>query len=94
MKFIWGEKKRLSNLKKHGIDFADAKTVFDGVTVTFLDEKEDYGEPRQITLGILSEVAVVVVVHVDSENVIRVISIRKATKGEKRIYYEKISDQI
>ena len=54
MRFIWHEPKRQANLKKHGMDFADAERVFAGPTFTFEDDREDYGEQRWVTLGLLS----------------------------------------
>jgi uncharacterized DUF497 family protein len=53
MKFIWDEVKRQSNLKKHAIDFVNAEKVFTGSTFTFEDNREDYGEQRWVTLGLL-----------------------------------------
>ena len=46
MKFTWRESKRNSNLKKHGLDFADAEKVFAGPMAVFEDISEDYGEQR------------------------------------------------
>jgi uncharacterized DUF497 family protein len=46
MRFIWHEPKRQANLKKHGVDFADAERVFAGPTFAFEDDREDYGEQR------------------------------------------------
>ncbi|MEW5805058.1 MAG: BrnT family toxin [bacterium] len=81
MKFTWDEEKRKANLVKHGIDFADAKAVFAGATFTFEDDRFPYGEQRFITLGML-EGKVVVIVHTERNKVIRVISMRKATRNE------------
>src|SRR4051794_27188610 len=50
----WDERKRNLNLKKHGIDFADAEALFDGPTVTVEDARLAYGEQRLVTLGILN----------------------------------------
>ena len=51
MRCSWSEAKRQSNLKDHGLGFADAPQVFDGVTNTFEDDRFDYGEQRFVTLG-------------------------------------------
>lgn len=72
MEFEWDENKRLSNISKHGIDFVDATVVFEGETVTVEDDRFIYGEVRFITLGLL-ESRVVVVVHTERENRIRII---------------------
>ncbi len=66
MEFEWDENKRLSNIRKHGIDFADAEAVFEGDTVTVEDNRFDYGEVRFITLGLL-EGDVVVVVYTEQK---------------------------
>ena len=90
MRFIWDETKRKSNLLKHRLDLADAEKVFAGVTFTFEDDRFDYGEPRFITMGTLHDM-VVVIAHTESEREIRIISVRKATKNEQKIYYKGFS---
>ena len=91
MRFEWEEKKRLSNIKKHGIDFVDIPAMFDGDIVTVIDDRFDYGETRYQTLGLLKS-RVIMVVHAESETVIRIISARKANKYEEKIYFSEISD--
>ena len=85
MRFIWHEPKRQANLKKHGVDFADAERVFTGPTFTFEDIREDYGEQRWVTLGLLG-VKVMVIVHTEAEEEIRVISMREADKDEQQLF--------
>jgi uncharacterized DUF497 family protein len=87
IKFVWDEVKRRSNLSKHGLDFARVAEVFSGTTFTMPDDRFAYGEARYFTLGRLN-VTVVVVVHTEDNNTIRVISFRKATKHEQRLYFE------
>ncbi len=91
MHYEWDEPKRRRNLRKHGIDFADAVQVFDGLTVTLEDSRFEYGETRFLTLGLL-RTHVVVIVHTETEEVIRIISVRKATKNEEIHYYQEIAD--
>lgn len=92
MRFTWGEAKRESNLAKHGFDFADAETVFSGATFTLDDDRFVYGERRFITLGMLRGM-VVVIAHTEQEDaLIRIISMRKATKHEQRIYFQGFSN--
>ncbi len=79
--FTWDARKRLENLRKHGVDFADAYRVFDGFTVTQEDTTGAYGEQRFMTLGYLNG-RVVSVIHTERSSGIRVISIRKATQHE------------
>jgi uncharacterized protein len=53
--FVWDEAKRRLNLRKHGVDFADSEKIFRGVTFTAEDIREDYGEQRFLTLGLLED---------------------------------------
>ncbi len=89
MEFEWDSAKRISNLEKHGIDFADASKVFENASVTIEDSRFDYGERRFVTFGLLNE-SVIAVVHTERENRIRIISARKATKHERSNYLKKI----
>lgn len=91
MRFEWDEAKRRVNIRKHGIDFIDVPSVFRGVTVTIEDTRFDYGETRFITLGLLKE-HVVVVAHTEQDDLIRFISVRKATKNEEKNYFTQIAD--
>jgi uncharacterized protein len=89
--FEWDEAKRLVNLRKHGIDFADAGKIFDGITFTAEDDREEYGEHRYLALGLLED-QVVSVAHTERGEAIRLISIRKATKNEARFYFSQITN--
>ncbi len=89
MNFTWDENKRRSNLIKQGFDFNDAKYVFADLTFTFEDDRYDYGEQRFITLGLLQG-RFVAIVHTDSNGEIRIISFRKGTKHEQRIFSDNI----
>ena len=89
MRFEWDERKRQSNLDKHGVDFADLEPIFAGETVTVLDDRFDYGEYRFITFGVLSGV-VLAIAHTETDEVIRVISARKATSHEEESYFKQI----
>lgn len=91
MKFEWDETKRQSNIKKHGIDFVDAQSIFGGYTLTIEDDRYDYGEERFVTFGVLDG-RVVAVVHTETKELIRIISIRKATKYEEKEYFSQIPD--
>jgi hypothetical protein len=89
--YDWNESKRRENFRKHGFDFADAPALFDGYTLTVEDSREAYGEQRFKTVGLLFGL-VVSVVHVERRGVVRIISMRKATKHEARIYFAQIQD--
>jgi len=91
VRFEWDETKRLANIKIHAIDFVDLEVLFEGATVTVLDDRFDYGEERFVTLGLLNAVALVVI-HTENDEVIRIISARKATKYEERNYFKEIED--
>jgi uncharacterized DUF497 family protein len=91
MHFDWDEAKRFANLRKHGLDFLDAVTIFEGITVTVLDDRYDYGEIRYLSLGLLKG-HVILVVHTEQDDVIRIISVRKATKYEEARYFEEIAN--
>lgn len=93
MNFEWDETKRKTNSSKHGLDFADAELIFSGATFTFVDDRFDYEEDRFITLGLLRG-EVVVMAHTEQEESIRVISMRKATKNEQKLYYLELTDRL
>ena len=90
--FEWADRKRLSNLRKHGLDFAECVVVFAGPVFTALDDRYDYGEMRYCTLGLLQD-QVVSVVHTDEDGgLMRIISLRKADKDEQAYYFEALQN--
>lgn len=91
MAFQWDDRKRISNLHKHGIDFRDAATMFVDDTVLMEDDRFEYGETRFVSLGLLRG-RVIVVVYTEHGDVTRIISARKATKYEQDIYFRGIVD--
>lgn len=86
VRYTWDEAKRKNNLKKHRLDFADAEIVFQGLTLTFEDDRFNYEEERFITMGML-EGEVVIIAHTEREEETRTISMRKATKYEENIFF-------
>ena len=90
MQFTWDEIKRQENLRKHGLDFADAARVFAGEVFRREDTRYQYDEQRMIAIGMLDAVTVLVV-HVESEKTIRIISMRRADKHETKIYFDYIT---
>jgi uncharacterized protein len=78
----WDEAKREANLRKHRIDFIGVQSLFEGYMVTIEDERFDYDERRFVTFGLL-EGRVVAVAHSERDEVLRIISIRKATRSEE-----------
>ncbi|GAB1393006.1 BrnT family toxin [Rhodocyclaceae bacterium] len=89
MNFTWDETKRQSNLKKHGLDFADVPAVFAGHTFTRPDNRFTYDERRFSTVGLLG-VEVVVIAHTETEDTIRIISMRKAERHERENYFANV----
>jgi uncharacterized protein len=90
MRYSYDPKKRAANLKKHGYDFKDAPQVIgSNRTVTFDDRRFAYDEQRFITLGMLRE-DVVVIGTAETDEEIRLISMRKAEKNEQEIYYSNL----
>ena len=89
MRFSWHEPKRQTTLRNRGLDFADAEQVFAGPTFTFEDDRENYDEQRWVSLGLLRE-RVVVIVHTESEDEIRVISMREAERNEQILFFSNI----
>ncbi len=90
MRYTHDPKKRAANLKKHGYDFEDAPQVIEsGHTVTFEDRRFDYDEQRFITLGVLRG-NVVVIATAETDEEIRMISMRKAERNEEEIYYRNL----
>ena len=86
MRYTWDETKRQTNLVKHGLDFADAERVFASPLVLLEDARRDYGEQRMIGIGLL-DFLVVLIVHIESNEEIRIISMRKADSDETDLYY-------
>jgi len=85
--FEWDDPKAAGNLKKHQVSFDEAVTVFgDSQAVTFADTEHSMLEHRSRTYGISSNGRLLVVVHTERKNNVRIISARKATKYEKSIY--------
>jgi uncharacterized protein len=91
MEFRWDENKRLGNLAKHGLDFEDAHWVFTDEAFVTEDTRREYGEPRFLLYGPLSG-RIVVVVFTARDDVIRILSMRKANQREQRSYDQKRSE--
>jgi uncharacterized DUF497 family protein len=88
MQYEWDEKKRQINLQQHGIDFADLSPLFAGELVILEDDRYEYGERRFIAFGQLSGRLIAVAFTERGEDVIRLISARKASKHETKQYYQ------
>lgn len=87
MRYQWDRDKASTNRSKHGVEFADAVSVFsDKLAITIFDEH--FAEERFITVGMDAMGRILVVVYTIRNDEIRLISARKATKNERRQYEE------
>ena len=85
--FEWDDQKAASNRQKHGVSFDEAVSVFaDVLALTFADTDHFESEDRSRTYGISNKGRLLVVVHTERRNNVRIISARKATQYEKGIY--------
>jgi uncharacterized protein len=83
----WDENKAEQNLRKHGVSFQEAVSVLlDENSVTFDDETHSITEERFIDIGRSTHGNVLIVVYTEHESVIRIISCRKTTRAERKIY--------
>lgn len=87
MEFEWDKEKNRLNIEKHGISFEEAVRRLDDVHLSRPDTRGDYGEVREITIGMIAGIVVAVVIHTDRDEAIRIISARKANKKERREYH-------
>lgn len=92
--FEWNADKARANLRKHKVSFEEAKTLFnDPFLVTFPDEFHSDTEERCISIGYSTRERVLLVVHTEHQGaeetvIIRIISCRKATRSERKVYEE------
>ena len=87
--FEWNGKKATRDLKKHGVSFEEAATVFgDPLSLTIQDPRHSQGEERLVIVGESLRRRTLVVVHTEHQDVIRIISARVATRHERKTYEE------
>lgn len=94
MKFEWDEAKNELNIEKHGLDFTDAKEIFQAPLLTELDTRYEYDEDRYVGIGFLRNIVVVVIFTEPEEGTIRFISLRKAVKRERVRYEQVLKDRL
>jgi hypothetical protein len=86
--FEWDPQKNRSNIEKHGVSFEEASTVFqDTLSLTIDDPLHSIDEERLILIGMSQKNRILVVVHTERGDNVRIISARKTTKKERE-YYE------
>ena len=89
MDFDWDERKAATNLKKHGVSFHEAGTVFgDPMAITFHDPEHSETEHRFLTFGLSQSSRLLVVAHTDRGSKVRIISARLMKRHERKIYEE------
>jgi uncharacterized DUF497 family protein len=89
MKFEWDSKKARINLQKHKVTFEEAATALeDPMAATGNDPDHSDNEERYITFGVSKRGRVLVVAHTEEDLIIRIISARVASKGDRKIYEE------
>lgn len=87
MEFEWNIGKAASNVAKHGVTFIEAATLFgDPLAITYPDPDHSDDEVRYITIGVSDRNRLLIVSHADRDNRIRIISARRATRAERRLY--------
>lgn len=87
MRFEWDREKADSNLRKHGVSFEEAVSVFyDAFATTFPDPDHSVGELRIVTFGFSAQERLLVIAHSERGSRIRIISAREATAHERRRY--------
>ena len=89
LSFLWDKRKATTNLRKHGIAFEAAATIFwDPLMLTVPDHEHSNGEERFISIGRTWRDRLITVAHTESGDTIRIISARRATPKETRMYEE------
>ncbi len=92
VRFEWDPEKNTANLRKHGIDFATAIRVFQDCVLERMDDRYDYGEIRIAAIGRVDGIEVTVY-YTERSGVRRIISARKATRNERKAYYNALTFQ-
>ena len=95
MRYEWDKNKNDSNLEKHGLSFETASLVFNDPNALSIPDRIENGEERWQTIGMIENIVIVMVAHtikleMDSQEIIRIISARKATRAERQEYEQAI----
>ena len=89
MQFEWDPRKAAEHLHKHRVSFHEAATVFDDpLAITYPDPDHSEDESRYVTFGVSADQRLLVAAHTEGGDTIRMISARRATRGERKIYEE------
>lgn len=88
--FEWDDDKNQENIAKHGVSFQRASRIFEGRILSVVDDRFEYGEVREVSIGVVDGIAYLTVTHTDRDDRIRIISARPATRRERKRYDEAI----
>jgi uncharacterized DUF497 family protein len=89
LQFEWDPRKASENLRKHGVSFHEAATVFDDpLAITYPDPDHSADESRYLTFGTSADGRLLVVAHAERGDTIRIFSSRRATRNEREIHEE------
>ncbi len=92
MNIEWDEAKNRSNIRKHGLDFADAEEMFRGALIVEPDTREDYGEKHWLGIGTIRGRTTAVIFTEPAPEAIRIISLRRADHEERKEYEKAIQN--
>jgi len=91
LKFEWNPNKAKKNVEKHGISFDEAATVFsDQLSMTYDDPDHSFGENRHIIIGMSHRDKLLLVSHLEKDDIVRIISARQLTRKERKQYEQHI----
>lgn len=90
MEFEWDEAKRRSVLAERGVDLLYAALIFEGPTLTAMDRRQDYGEERWVSLGVVDGECFIVV-HTERNGATRLITAWKGGQDDLRRYQESLA---
>lgn len=89
LRFTWDPAKAAANLRKHGVSFLEVSTAFaDPLSITIPDPDHSVGEERFVLMGLSDRDRLLVVAHVEHNDLIRIITARLATRRERKPYEE------
>ena len=95
VRFEWNRSKNNANFRNHGVSFDEAKTIFfDENAIEFYDQDHSFAEDRYLMIGLSSKLRLLLVIYTvyegRDEDIIRIISSRKPTKNEQKVYFERL----
>jgi uncharacterized DUF497 family protein len=94
LQFEWDPQKRELTSARHGLDLVDAVPIFEGPMLALPDTRQDYGEDRWIGVGITNGRVAVVAFAECGADCIRIISLRKANRHERKLFEEAVKNEL